>query len=171
MKNLVWITVIVVGLTIAVPGFAERNPREAIEAYRIWKLTEVLDLSDEQMPLFFSKLREIDDMEATLRREELDALRDIKRLLAAKDVDEKDLESALDRYIKARKRRTEEVAKLRQEAMEMLNLRQRCQYVVFEERFRQDIRDLIEKSRRLRRSGQSGGPGDGPGFGGMRGRR
>lgn len=139
--------------------FAEKNPREAIEAYRIWKLTEALDLSEDQMPLFFSRLREIDEREAALRREELDALKDIKQLLGRDQVDDGQLKKALARYTEARKKRIEEVRKMRGELMEMLTPRQQCQYVLFEEHFRKNLREIVERARATRRSGGSPGPG------------
>ncbi len=150
--------------------FGQRGPREAIEAYRIWKLTETLDLSDDQMPVFFTKLREMDDREAALRREELDALKDMRHLLGMEQVDDEQLDKALERYNEARNRRIEEVRKLRTQLMEMLSLRQRCQYVLFEERFRQDLREIIERARKVGRGGGFGRPGERPGADIMRSR-
>ncbi len=160
---------IVLALLLATPALSGKSPREAVEAYRIWKLTQMLDLSDEQMPVFFTKLREVDEREAALRRAELDALKDIKHLLAMDNVSEEQLETALAKYDEARKRRIDEVRKLRSDLMEMLTPRQRCQYVLFEERFRQDLREIVERARALKRSGRVPGPGGDGGFGKPRG--
>jgi hypothetical protein len=131
-----------------------KNPRDLIEAYRVWKLTESLDLSEEQMPVFFSRLREIDKQDADFRREELKALGHISNLLERGDADDADLDRALQRYEDVRRRHLEEVRKSRREAAELLTVRQRCQYLVFEERFKTHLKNMIGRVRELR--GQQG---------------
>jgi hypothetical protein len=42
---------------------------------------------------------------------------------------------------------------MRREATAMLTLRQRCKYVVFEERFRDEMRQLIGRAREIRCGG------------------
>ncbi len=142
------------------------NPRDLIEAYRVWKLTDALDLSEEQMPVFFAKLREMDKQDAELRQEELKALRHIAELVDRQNVEEAELRKALRSYEDLRKRHLEEVGRIRQEAAELLTLRQRCQYVVFEERFKTHLRNMIGRVREIRRQqgldrrGEFGRPDD-----------
>ena len=131
-----------------------KNPRDLIEAYRVWKLTESLDLSEEQMPVFFSKLREIDKRDADFRREELNALRHISNLLEKGDAGDADLDRALQEYEEVRRRHLEEVREIRREATDLLTVRQRCQYLVFEERFKTHLKNMIGRVRELR--GQRG---------------
>lgn len=128
-----------------------QNPRDLIEAYRVWKLTDALDLSEEQMPIFFAKLREIDKQDAELRQEELRALRHIAELVDKQNVEEAELRKALRSYEDLRKRHLEEVDRIRQEAAQLLTLRQRCQYVVFEERFKTHLKNMIGRVREIRR--------------------
>lgn len=143
-----------------------KNPRDLIEAYRVWKLTESLDLSEEQMPVFFSRLRDIDKQDADFRQEELKALGHISDLLERKDTDDADLDRALQRYEDVRRRHLEDVRKSRREAAELLTVRQRCQYLVFEERFKIHLKNMIGRVRELRgqqgldRGGEFGRPED-----------
>jgi hypothetical protein len=138
---------------------ATQDPRDLVEAYRVWKLTEALDLSEEQMPLFFSKIRQIDKLDAEHRKEEIRALREIGRLLETGDASDADLDRALREYEDLRRRHLEEVRTVRQEAAQLLSIRQRCQYVVFEERFKTHLRDMIGRVREIR--GQRGLEGGG----------
>ncbi len=163
---------------VAVGGiWATESPRDFIQAYRIWKLTDALELSEEQMPEFFTKLRAIDRRESELRKQEHEAIRDIAGLLDREDVDDAELEKAFGRYDEIRTQHWEEMGRLRQEAVGMLSVKQRCQYVVFEQRFRSHMKDIITRVRGMDRrkwieeGGEFGPPGgfegrdDADGFG------
>lgn len=149
---------VLIGLVLgaSIPGLAQddRQAREIIDAYRVWKLTDVLDLSEEDMPRFFSRVRKIGEAEEEHRREQREAVREIDELLKA-GASEAELESALREYEEMRFRHWEETQKLREDAASMLSLKQRCQYTVFEERFRAEIRKMIDDVRSTR-GGQSG---------------
>jgi hypothetical protein len=131
-----------------------KDPRDLIEAYRVWKLTEALELSDEQMPVFFAKIRQIDKLDAEHRKEELKALREIGQLLESGEAGNAELERALKKYEDTRHQHLEEVRMMRQEAARLLSVRQRCQYALFEERFKTHLRDMIGRVRQIR--GQRG---------------
>jgi hypothetical protein len=134
----------------------DSKPGDMIHAYRVWKLTEVLDLSEETMPVFFSRLKDLDDKEAELVREEQEGVREIAELLRQDDASEGDLQRALDKHEAARANLMEETRNLRREALALLDTRQRCQYVVFEQRFRAELRDMIERARDLNRGHAEG---------------
>jgi Spy/CpxP family protein refolding chaperone len=170
------IILLVIGGLLLIPAvradaWASEDPREVVEAYRIWKLTEALDLSEEQMFRFFAQLRAIEEADEGFKRDERRALRGIAELLGKDDVDEGDFEKALAKYERIRTDRFEEMTRLRREAASMLSARQRCQYVVFEERFRSELREMISRVREMREAGRMedrgrfGEPRDGGGFG------
>jgi hypothetical protein len=110
----------------------------------------VLDLSEEQMPVFFTRLRKIEEATVSFKQEEREALKDIARLLDEKRADEADLTKALDRYERVRREHHEETVRLRREAASMLSTRQRCQFAVFEERFRSELREMVTRVREMR---------------------
>jgi hypothetical protein len=149
----------------AVGVWATENPRELIQAYRIWKLTDALGLSEEQMPLFFAKIKLIDRRDAELRGEELKALDEIRHLLGKEGVSDSDLQRAFAAYDEIRTRRMQELAGLRREAAGLLSARQRCEYVVFEERFKANIKEMIGRVREINKQGalQGRSPGAGEG--------
>jgi hypothetical protein len=156
--------------------------RELVHAYRVWKLTDVLDLSEEQMPAFYSKLKEVDRLEADLLKDQREVVKRLSDILNEEKIDEQRLKEALDEHRAIRLKRIEEVGRLRDEAEMMLNARQRARYVVFDQEFRSDIRNIIQKARDLERmrrlderldmqGGGMGSPGGRSGGAGSRGRR
>ena len=134
------------------------KPADMIHAYRVWKLTEAMDLSEETMPVFFSRLKDLEDKEAELVREEQEGVREISDLLRQGDASEAELEHAFEKHEAARANLMDEVRNLRREALSLLDARQRCQYVVFEQRFRAELRDMMERARDIRQ-GQAEGRG------------
>ncbi len=149
------VALLLAGMVIASAGIegaeAQTKPRDMIHAYRVWKLTEVLDLSEEEMPVFFSRLKEMDDKEAELVREEQKGVRMIADLLQREDAGEEDLRRALDGNERRRAQLLEEIGNLKRQAMSMLDTRQKCKYVVFEHTFRAELRDMIDRARDLGR--------------------
>jgi len=145
------VALLLAGMVVVVVGGegaeAQTRPKDMIHAYRVWKLTEVLDLSEEAMPVFFARLKDLDDKEAELIREEQKGIREIAELLEREDVGEEDLRRALDRHRQNRAQLLEEVRDLKEEALSVLDTRQRCKYMVFEHRFRAELRDVIERAR------------------------
>lgn len=156
---------IAVGVCCAV-GYAandesETSPRELIYAYKVWKLTDMLDLSEDQMPAFFARIKGMEEKEFEISQGEREAAREIGRMLERREVGDQELAQALRHYEEVRDRRGEELRAMRREALEMLSVRQRCNYVVFEERFRDEMRQLIRRARDIRRGEAPDGLGGG----------
>lgn len=146
-------------------GGSEQSPRDLIYAYKVWKLTDLLDLTDDQLPIFFSKIKKIDDREAEAGQDERDALKRVAHLLENDGAGDQDLAAALRSLDEAKARRAEEIRALRQDALSMLSARQRARFVVFEEQFREEMRQMIGRAREMRRSegygeGRQGGSWD-----------
>lgn len=146
-------------LGAAVPGVGQddQRARDIIDAYRVWKLTDVLDLSEDDMPVFFSRVKKIGEAEAEHREAEREAVRRIDDLLR-RGAEEGELRAALREYEQMRISHWNQIQRLREDAASMLSLKQRCQYAVFEERFRAEIRSMIQDVRKSR-----GVPGQAPG--------
>ena len=154
------IALLLAGAAVASVGIAsaqaQSRPRDMIHAYRVWKLTEVLELSEEDMPVFFSRLKDLEEKEAELVREESEGIREIAELLKREGVGEEDLRQALDRHRQSRAQLMEEVRNLKDDALSMLDTRQRCEYVVFEHRFRAELREMIDRAREIGRDRMEG---------------
>ena len=158
--------IVLIGLVLvaAAPGRAqdEKRARDIIEAYRVWKLTDVLDLSEDDMAVFFSRVRKVGEAEESHRQAEREAVREIDDLLKS-GASDAEIEKALGEYEQMRARHWNETQRLREEAASMLSLKQRAQYAVFEERFRAEIRKMIGEVRGGR-SATGGSPGGSEGL-------
>jgi parvulin-like peptidyl-prolyl isomerase len=153
MKKLKSFGLLVCVLAVAAPAFGADgdNVRDLVQAYRVWKLTDVLDLSEDQMPVFFARIKEIDNLEADLLQEQREVVKRLKDILDEREIDQRKLDQALEDYRTLRQRRIEDVGRLRDDAEMMLSAEQRARFIVFDQEFRSDIRNIIEKARDLER--------------------
>ncbi len=149
--KLLTILICALAVTMSAAIASAENMRELIHAYRVWKLTDILELSEEQMPVFYSRLREVDKMEAELLENQRRVVRRLADILDDERIDEQELEEALAEHRALRLKRIEEVGRLRDNAEMMLSVQQRARFVVFEQEFRSDIRNIIEKVRDFER--------------------
>jgi hypothetical protein len=152
-RSIIWLAflALVAGLVLEAEGTGERSPRDVIEAYRIWKLTDALDLPEEEMPVFFSRLRRIEVRRQEFDKAEQEVIEDIGHMLGKEKVDEGELKRALERYDGIRLERFKELEKLRQDAVSILTLRQTCEYIAFEDRFKREMRQMIGRVKEMRR--------------------
>ena len=105
MKKLItsFIVVIPMMIIMAQPprGDMDKGDRKSMKTMNIWKLTEELELTEEQAEKFFPKFRAQQDKMEKLRDEGKDALKPIfETLKDGKDVSDKDLDAALKKFEK-----------------------------------------------------------------------
>lgn len=136
--------------------------RRLIETIKIWKMTEALNLTEDQAAKLFPKLtqleasrREFHSRQRLLR----DELAELLRQRPLREIEIKTRLEELDRtdaYFKGRER------SVMGELRSILSLEQQARLALFEERFEMEMRRTIQDLRQ-RRHGLS--PGPGPGFG------
>jgi hypothetical protein len=102
------------------------------------------------MPVFFARLRKVEEANAAFKQEQRETLRQMAGLLEDKAAAEAELARALAEYEELKERHREKAERLRADAAAMLSVRQRCQFAVFEERFRSELRDMITRVREVR---------------------
>lgn len=131
-----------------------QEPHKMLEAIKIWKLMDFLELDDEQMLTFLPKLKQMEKhrRETFARRKEL--LMDIQKLVK-KDAAEKKLKDVINDIIQFEFEHKEEELKLKKEAMSVLSTKQQAKFLIFEARFEEEIRKIIkrlgkEKEREIR---------------------
>jgi len=134
---------------------AWNNERKMLEAVRISRMTEELQLTDQQIAQFFPKLKE---MEANLRetgRHQQKLLGQLDSLLAA---------GAKDPELKAKMTQIENDEAERRQRMKMfkakldgiLTVKQQARMLVFNRKFDDEIRDMVRdiRQKKMRRFGQ-----------------
>ncbi|MGB9719983.1 MAG: Spy/CpxP family protein refolding chaperone [bacterium] len=124
----------------------EKDPREIIEKVRIYKLTEVLDLSDEQVTKFFPHLKEMRKNEQEFHKQRLEILKELKDLIKA-NAKEQEIAKVLDRFQELQKKRMVAQMEEMKDLKNLLTPLQQAKFLIFQEDFEREIRDLIREVR------------------------
>jgi len=150
MKNFLLSVLMIVFLSAAI--FAQgppldKAPLQRLETIKIWKLTEVLDLNEEQSMKFFPKLKTLEKHRINGFRERRRLIDELKNSLDNNDND-KIIAEKINNILNFDKKQRIEEEKLREEAMSALTVRQQAKYILFEERFGEEVKKIIKKLRR-----------------------
>ncbi len=121
--------------------------RKKIEAIRIWRLTEELKLDEKTSARLASLLSSIDQRRAMIARESMEAMRDLRAYLKSEKPDRSKLKAALDRI----ERNQNEMMDLRKKEIggvrDILTVEQQARYVLFQQKFRREMRGMISEAR------------------------
>ena len=121
--------------------------RKKIEAVRIWRLTEVLNLDTATSAKLAAYLSSMDQQRMEVLRDQLMTMRELRRTLKTPKPDEQSLKIALDRLAKGRHAmqvlRDKELSGLK----DILTTEQQARYVIFQQEFQREIRDMIANAR------------------------
>ena len=142
---LLWI---IVPLLFAQPS-NEQDPRTIIEKIRIWRLTQELDLSTEQTAVLFPKLNELRKIERTFNEQKQQILARLKTLLDGNAPDDA-LTQILSRYETLNRQKIEMQIKILQQIRDILTPEQQARYLIFEDEFNREIREMINEVKKLR---------------------
>ncbi len=120
--------------------------RERLQDLAVWKMMEVLDLSQEQTDRFLPAFREMQKKES--------ALQDRREMLLAqleKELSDKARSKELTGIIGQLQDLTRQTAENREnffsQAQEILTVQQQAKLVLFQERFEQHLRDMMRQLR------------------------
>mgnify|MGYP001599671236 CR=1 FL=1 len=148
------------------PGDDE-NARKKIEAIRVSRLTEALNLDEKTAAKFIPAITALDLKRRATMREHRLAMMELRRQVQGRQADSSLLKITIDKFATSRR----EMTKLREKefdtAREHLTTDQLARYLLFQQDFLQEVRELVSGMR-------GGGPGmRGPGMGpeGLQNRR
>ncbi len=129
--------------------------RKKIEAVRVWRLTEALDLDAPTSAKLAAFLSSLDRQRMDLAREQRMTMGELRRLLNSPKPDEPSLKVALDKLEKSHHAvqllRDKELSGLK----DILTIEQQARYLIFQQEFQREIRQMI--------AGARGGSGRGGG--------
>jgi len=135
--------------------------RKKIEAVRIWRLTEVLNLDTTTSAKLAAYLSSMDQQRMEMIRDQLMTMRELRRTLKTPKPDEQSLKASLDKLGKSRHNlqvlRDKELSGLK----DILTTEQQARYVLFQQEFQHEIREMIASARRRGGAGR-GQMGNGP---------
>ncbi len=129
------------------PPPEEDSPHKMIKAIKIWKLMEILDLDEEQMIKFFPRLKKIEKQRRSSFKKRRKLLGELKELLGEEKSDKKIL-NVIKKIIEFDKKKRKEEENLRKEVMLVLSVKQQAKFLLFEERFEEEIRKIIKGLRK-----------------------
>lgn len=145
-------------------GPRDKDPRKMIESMRIWRLSEELNLSEDQLAKVLPKMKAMEETRREYRRRRQGILREIDEILNSGKPSDKEIEDRLAALQRAEEDFNAGNERIRRELAGVLTPEQQGRLVVFEDKFEGEIRGLLseyrERNRRLLPSGP--GPGDNP---------
>ncbi|MCF7801357.1 MAG: periplasmic heavy metal sensor [Candidatus Marinimicrobia bacterium] len=155
MKRIVFITLTALAVTLLnaqhpdmAPTPGEALPRN-VEAVRIYKLTQALNLTDDQITTFIPALQRHEEQVRDAQRELHKIMNEGRTLLNNDKVNQKDV----DKFISRVNQQQARVQQLNQDFLNSLSQhltpRQQLQFLGFEERFRRQLREFIQQRRDL----------------------
>ncbi|RLA92987.1 MAG: hypothetical protein DRG69_07925 [Deltaproteobacteria bacterium] len=155
MKKVLVVTLSLLLLSTALWA-APRGPQERrreLEMLRMWKLTEELDLSEEEAAKVFPLLRRYSRKRQQLQRQRWRLLQELRGLLDEEAPPERLKEKM--RQIEAKTRELEELRwKEWQELKKTLSTEKQARYLLFHERFARDLWKILRRGPK----GAKGGP-------------
>ncbi len=130
--------------------------RKKMEAIRIARLTEELNLDEKTAVKFIPAITALDRQRRTLFKENLETLREMRTIMNAPQPDEGKLKAAISKIEKNQHEilslRSKEFAAIK----DYLSVQQQARYLLFHQEFQREMRGMVESAR----TGVSGaGPG------------
>ena len=131
--------------------------RDRVNTIMIAKLDEYLDLTMEQAEQFFPKFRHFNNQREELEQSRRDAMGDLISVEDSEPDNEKKIEDLIDRLESIDGNLINLNREFRKEIRSILTPRQRARFVIFSQRFPEQVRRIIEDVRR-ERAGRDEGP-------------
>lgn len=119
------------------------NIVEIVDVVRIWKLTNDLSLSTEQLMYFYPKFNQMQEFRKQYWIERKGALKNLRSLDERGDASEEELQTALDKLHEIEDNFSQNMETLRDELNSQLTLRQKVKFAISNDTFRRDVRQVL----------------------------
>jgi len=149
IQLLVMIILLTVNMTLAQPYQKhDKNPRERMEQLEKLKLLEALDLNEEEAIRFFARRNEFREEHKELIQKRDEIILNIELAIGKnKDENEVDYQKKIEEFLTIEEKLIHHRAKFFNSLEDILTQEQIAKLIVFELKFKQEIRDLIIKRR------------------------
>lgn len=122
-----------------------------MDAVRIWKLTEILELTEEQIVTFLPLVQVHERKLRAVQREIQDLMVEGRKLLEQENISQKEVDKMIKRY----SNKYDQIYKIKQDFIKTLpkhlNPEQQLLYMGFEARFRKELRSYMKDRRGFRK--------------------
>ena len=120
-----------------------------IEIIRIWKLVDELGLNEQQLTEFLPRFKELRDMRREHYRDRRRAIEELDGLVEAGNFSESSLKPKVDKFRSAEVNYYRKYKELHDALNAKLTVKQQAKYIVFEDKYRDDMGRLINTLRGL----------------------
>ncbi len=134
---------------VSIPGIAQENqPQgqgralERVEQFKKIRLMEVLNLDEQTSIKFFTRYNKYQELLRDLRKQQGQVLAQVQALRKSKAADS-EYDKLVDQLLKLESQINEAKSKYVDEMKQVLTSKQLVEYLVFEARFQQNLRDLV----------------------------
>ena len=130
-------------------GMSLHKPaRERMEMMKMWKMTEYLDLSEEQAEKFFPMYRTLSKELEEMSIQQREVMMNKKEILDGdKEIQGKEINKIVQNASEVEKKKIDKKQEFIEGLDDVLTARQKAKYVVFEIRFKTQLRDAIRHKR------------------------
>lgn len=118
--------------------------RERIEMIKMWKLVEMLELTPEQSMVFFPVYNANEIAREELKQIQRDLFEQLEREVTAPKFNEKTAERLTDSLIVIRNSICRNETEFYSQVSPLLDVRQKAMFALFEKRFAEEVRNMIE---------------------------
>jgi Spy/CpxP family protein refolding chaperone len=141
----------------------KEDVEEIVQSLRIAKMTEALDLTEEQSVKLFAGLGRMEKEKKDIRRQMHGAITQLRGIVEGGKPTERELSGILEEIKSIRDALDKNEDESIRHIQSVLSLEQQAKYIIFQEDFKRNIKYLLERVRAAR------APGEMPGLPGMPG--
>jgi hypothetical protein len=123
--------------------------RKMLEAVRISRMTEALDLSEDQIASFFPRLKKMEEALRSFDRQRDDLTTSLEKALTGQPSDA-ELKTKIDQLDKIEEQKLRRLLAGRAELDALLSISQRARLRVFNQRFEDEVRAMVRTIRERR---------------------
>jgi len=154
-KTLIIIAMLVAfALVFAQPqGKGSSQSRDRLLTIKMWKLTETLDLSDEQAAKLFPLLRKYQKTMDSINQRSRKLMQELRKLVGENASDKK-LLPVLNELESLNKKKAQAQDEMWNTIKSILTVQQQAKYILFEQTFKRRMLELLRKSRRPIKKGR-----------------
>ena len=127
--------------------------RDRLLTIKMWKLTETLDLSDEQAAKLFPLLRKYQKTMDSINQRSRKLMQELRKLVGENASDKK-LLPVLNELESLNKKKAQAQDEMWNTIKSILTVQQQAKYILFEQTFKRRMLELLRKSRRPIKKGR-----------------
>jgi len=132
----------------------KQDPKEMVETIRIYKITEELDLTQDQSVKFFPKLKEMRDAREVYNAIKMTIGERLNSYLENPDKFKNEIKSLVGELEANETKMRESENRIKKEISNILTPEQQAKFLLFSMKFNQEMREMVGKARDMQRDMQ-----------------